>query len=87
MAPQIISLEEYRRPAQMGRPRSAQKAEHVEAKVTRNRTVRLSDECFDAWQFWKNQMGMSYEESIWYFLEHSPIDVKVPKGIKVKSQR
>jgi hypothetical protein len=87
VAPRIICFEEYRRAAQMGRPRSEHHAEHSAERANRNRTIRLTDECFDAWQFWKNQMGMNYEQSIWYFLKHSPIDLKVPKGIEVRGGR
>jgi hypothetical protein len=70
----------------MGRPRAERKPQDQASKAGRNRGVRLTDACFDAWQFWKNQMGMSYEESLWFFMEHSPIEVKVPKGIMVKGR-
>ena len=69
----------------MGRLRATSKPQGPAGKVSRNRTVRMTDECYDSWQFWRLQMKMSYEQCIWFLLEHHPVDFVVPKGVRLKS--
>lgn len=92
----VVSLEEYRR-FRMTRRHSAARASGDVARVRgrggdrerkklpgTNRSIRLTDEMFAAWGFWCDQMGMSYDEAIRFFLDHHPVEIRVPKGVKVK---
>jgi hypothetical protein len=49
-----------------------------------NITLRLSPKARTAWQFWCGQMGMTYEEAVWFLIEQHPIEVRVPDGVRVK---
>jgi hypothetical protein len=87
----IVELAEYRRPHMAGKGSAARgyatqtkrKATDAQEKKAAQR-VKLSDEAWEAWGFWCAQMNMTYDESIRYLLEHHPIDIRVPKGIRVK---
>ncbi len=81
----IVNLEEYRRHRMIRKSATAKKDERTAAPPdgSRNRTIRMADETYEAWKFWNQQMNMSFDQSLRFFLSQHPVKIRVPKGIKI----
>jgi hypothetical protein len=89
----IVSLDEYRRRNMAGRGAAVRgftaspkkKAPKTgETARAEARSVKLTDESWEAWGFWCSQMKLTYDQSISFLLKHHPVELRIPRGIRVK---
>ncbi len=68
------------------RARKPEPASPPKREKAPNITLRITPETREGWKFWCEQMRMTYEESIQFLMEHHPVEIRVPKGVKVKTR-
>ena len=73
--------------ARQGTLRSERHRKTGQTEPGSNRSMYLTDSTWEAWRFWLNQKGMSYEEGIRFVMEQLPIELKVPGRVRVTRKK